>query len=91
MGFIHAACTKKDEHEYFKYFKLECYVYKNFETFLDLLEKNIICVSFTTAPIKYGPNFGENKDSCYFRIGKFDLNKLFDTVKVINYGSDQHY
>ena len=91
LGFIHAACTKKEDFEYFKYFKLECYKYKNFDAFLNLIESNIIGISFTTAPIKYGPSFGKNKASCYFRIGKFDLNKLFDLVKVINYGNDNHY
>lgn len=91
LGFIHAACKKDDNYEYLKYFKLECYIYKDFNTFLDLIEKNIISVSFTTAPIKFGPQLGKNRASCYFRIGKFDLNKLFTLDYVVNYGNNEHY
>lgn len=91
LGFVHASSKKVNDIEYFKYFKLECYIYKDFDAFLDLIEKNIITVSFTTSPIKYGPSFGKNKASSYFRIGKFDLNKLFELERVVNYGDDQHY
>ena len=71
--------------------KVKYYIYKDFNTFLDLIEKNIISVSFTTAPIKFGPQLGKNKASCYFRIGKFDLNKLFTLDYVVNYGNNEHY
>jgi len=91
LGFVHAFCKKEDGKEYFKYFKLECYTYKNFDVFLDLIEKNIISVSITTSPIKYGPNIGNSKASCYIRINKFDLNKLFDLIYVKNFNLNKHY
>ena len=91
LGFIHAFSKKELGNEYFKYFKLECYEIKNLDTFLALVEKNIICVSITTSPVKYGPSMGKNKASCYFRIGKFDLDKLFDLDCIIDFNSESHY
>lgn len=91
LGFVHAASKSKFKKEYFKYFKLECYELKDFNTFLDLLEKNIIAVSFTSSMIKYGPSMGKYKASCYFRINKYDLSKLFTLKKSINLYNYNHY
>ena len=91
LGFVHAYSKKELGKEYFKYFRLECYKMRNFEKFLELIEKNIICVSFTTSPVKYGPSTGKSKASCYFRIGKFDLNKLFTLDHYIDFNNQEHY
>ena len=76
---------------FFKYFKLECYKIKSFDIFLNLIEHNIISVSITTSPVKYGPSIGKNRASCYFKIGKYDLKKLFVLDHVIDYNKDNHY
>lgn len=79
LGYIFARGNRDAEgNEVFKYIKLECYVYKNFETFLSLIEKNIISIGITTEDTKYGPNKGKPKCGCYFKIGKHDLRKLFE-------------
>ena len=91
LGFVHALSKKTNGKEFFKYFKLECYKIKSFDRFLDLIEHNIISVSITTSPVKYGPSIGKNRASCYFRIGKYDLKKLFDLDHVIDYNKDNHY
>ena len=91
LAFVHAKSKKQNGEEYFKYFKIEFYILKNFDLFLKLIEQNVISVSFTSAPIKYGPSIGKYKTSCYFRIGKFDLNKLFDLYDELNFYDANHY
>lgn len=80
LGFVHAASTVVNDKEKFKYVRLECYKFIDFENFLKLLEKNMIVVSITTSDTKYGSSLGKPKSSCYFRIYKYDLPKLYECL-----------
>ena len=91
LAFVYASAKKKFNSEYFRYFKIEYYILKDFETFLNLLENNIISISITTSPVKYGPSIGKNKSSCYFKINRYDLNKLFTLDHLKNYNQYKHY
>ena len=61
---------------------MECYMNPSFDKFLDLIRRNIISVSFTSSPVKYGPSMNKMKSSCYFRIHRGDINKLFELSGV---------
>ena len=91
LGFIHVVSIKKQKKEYYKYIRLECYILKDFENFLNLIEKNIVSICFTTTPIKYGPRLGKNQSHCIFKINKFDLNKMFTLDHIQDYNSSNHY
>lgn len=93
LKYLAIILAKEQNHnycDYYNYVELYCYILKDFETFLDLIDKNIISVSMTCSATKYGPSIGKQKMSCYFRIGIFDLPKLFTLDYKVG-GSNERY
>ena len=65
--------------EYFKYYKLELYKLKNFETFINLLKIGIIRVTFKIGVFRSGDKKGKIHDhGTGFDIEEKNLYKLYD-------------
>ena len=64
--------------EYFHYYKMTIYLLKNFDTFITLIEKGIIRVSFKINVFLSGPKKGKICDhGTSFDIRECDLHKLY--------------
>jgi len=76
------AYSKKDEktsEEYFKYHSLKFYHFKDFDTFINLLEKGIIRLNFKLNIITKGDSIGKIHDhGTSFDILEKDLYKLYN-------------
>lgn len=80
LALIYASSRKINNKRYYYYQEIFCYKLKDFNTFLDLIKRNIICISITSRFAKTRDNIAKMKCGCYFKINKFDVNKLFDLV-----------
>lgn len=79
LAFIKAYTKKVNDSEYFKYHDMTIYLLKDFDTFLSLLEKGIIRVTFKINVIISGPRKGRICDhGTGFGIKEYDLPKLYD-------------
>ena len=75
--------SKKIEQKwfYFRYYKIECYIMKDFNTFLKLIETGDIEIHLMLRFAKNGKDIGKNKNKNFvFRIKKDSMNKLFDEI-----------
>lgn len=78
LAIIYGSKKVKDNNLYFRYYKIECYKLKNFNTFLDLIKSNTIKVTLMLRFAKSGKDFGKNKSkNIIFAINKFDVSSLF--------------
>jgi hypothetical protein len=67
--------------EYFKYDDLKIYMLKDFDTFLDLIEKGIIIITFKVSVFKSGKRIGQIHDhGTGFCIKEKDIPKLYDKI-----------
>ena len=81
MALIYVWPTTKNGIKYYKYYKYNIYKYSNFYTFLNLIEKGIISISFSIDIYKNKERYGQMHDhGTSFDINKEDLNKLFHLI-----------
>lgn len=77
--------SKKKENTgniYYSYIDMKLYKLKDFETFLNLIEKNIVKICIKTGIYRSGPKKGNFHDhGTSFEIAQNDISKLFDTIK----------
>lgn len=67
--------------EYFYYYDIHFYKLKNFDVFIDLINKGIISVEFKIGVFKNGNKKGKIYDhGTGFVINEYDLLKLFDLI-----------
>ena len=79
LAIINAWTMKKDNWNYFKYYKIEFYKLKNFDKFLELIEDGIIRLEFKVDIHTDELNYGKTYDhGCSFRIKEEDITKLFN-------------
>ena len=79
LAFIKAYTKKDNELEFFKYHELTIYLLKDFNTFLSLIEKGIIRVTFKVNAITSGTKKGTIRDhGTSFGIKECDLDRLYD-------------
>ncbi len=79
LAFINAIKGYNNGITSFYYYKLRILLVKNFDIFLDLLEKGIICVDFKIDVIKSGDKVGKIYDhGTSFKIEEKNLEMLFD-------------
>ena len=76
------ASKKKDNNDlYFRYYKIECYILKDFNTFLNLIKTNEITI---TIMLRFSRNYntlGKNKNKgLLFAIDKEKVDKLFNKI-----------
>ncbi|MDD5865134.1 MAG: MvaI/BcnI family restriction endonuclease [bacterium] len=80
LALIYASAKNINNKKYYYYREIYCYKLKGFNIFLDLIKRNIICINITSRISKTKDNIDKMKCGCYFKINKFDVNKLFDLV-----------
>ena len=81
MAFFKAFIKYENECQYFKYYKLNFYKLKNFETLVNLIENGTICVTFRLGIYRTGPKKGKIYDhGTSFNINEYDFNKLYDKI-----------
>lgn len=79
MAFVSAMRKIENGKEYFKYYKLEIYKLKSFDTFINLLKAGIIRVTFKIGVFRSGDKKGKIHDhGTGFDIEEKNLYKLYD-------------
>lgn len=78
LAIINAWTNKIDGWNYFKYYKIEMYIFKDFETFISLIERGIIKIIIKVDIYQDKKKYGKTYDhGCGFAINESDLSKLF--------------
>lgn len=81
LAFIEAESKFISDIEYFKYDNLHIYQLRDFNTFLELIEKGIIKVTFKIGVVRNGERKGEiNDHGTSFSISKKNLSKLYNVL-----------
>ena len=83
LAIIKAESLKQYKTEYFRYFKIKFYKFKSFETFIKLIEKGKINITFMIGIYKSGKRFGQTHDrGTAFTINEKWINLLYDEIEV---------
>lgn len=83
LAYIHAFKRTINGKEYYKYYKLDFYLLKNFETFINLIEDGTIRIKFKIGVIRTGINKGKIHDrGTSFEIKEDNLEKLFHKISI---------
>lgn len=81
LALIYSATRTRQNKKYFKYFKMEIYKLKSFETFLKLLDSGDIEVDIISRISKSGNDAGRYRNkNLVFKIDKNKIWKLFNRV-----------
>ena len=84
LAFIIGYPYNKNKKTFYKYTNLKIYKLKDFSTFLTLLEKNIIYITFNIGYYTSGNKIGEIHDrGTAFRISHHNIDKLFTLIDKI--------
>lgn len=83
IAFISALRKFINKEEYFKYYKMTIYSFKDFDTFINLIEKGIIRITFKIGVFKTGKRTGQIHDhGTGFDIKEKDMHLLYDIYNV---------
>lgn len=84
LALVKAYSKKIDGVEYFKYDKIKFYKLKSFNTFIELIEKGKISITFTIGMYKNGKRFGQIHDrGTIFTINEKNISYLYDEIDNI--------
>lgn len=87
LSLIYASKMKKENSQYFRYYKIVFYKIKDFDIFLDLLEKDRIEVTLCGRVSRSGEECGKQKNkNLVFKILKESVDELF--LKEFEYNFD---
>lgn len=83
LAFVNAWPKTINNIVYYKYYKIDFYILKSFDCFLDLIEKGVIRVTFKISVFRNGNRFGEMHDrGTGFEIKESHLTELFEYVEL---------
>lgn len=83
LAIVNAWTNQIQGWNYFKYYKIDFYIFKNFETFLKLIESGIIRITLKIDIHKGEKNYGKTYDhGCGFDIQESDITKLYNKYYV---------
>lgn len=83
LAFIKADKLYKQNKKYFKYYLMKIYKLKDFETFINLIEKGIVRISLKIGIFRTGKKAGQIHDhGTSFCIQEDNLEKLYDLIEV---------
>lgn len=83
LAYIKALKKRIVNQKYFKYYEMKLYKLKDFDTFIDLLDKGIIRVSIKIGVFRDQKRFGKIHDhGTSFGIKEENLNKLYNLISV---------
>ena len=81
LALFYASKKVIDNNLFFRYYKLECYKYNNFNTFINLLEKGDVSASLMLRFSRNKETIGKNKNkNIQFSVKKESVGKLFDKI-----------
>ena len=81
LAFVNASRKIINNDEYFKYYKMDLYELKDFNTFIYLVEKGIIRITFKMSIFREGTKIGQlHNHGTSFDIKEEDLSKLFNRI-----------
>lgn len=87
LALILASKKKINNNLYFRYYQITLYTLKSFETFMNLLEKDIVKMTLVGRVSRSGEESGRQRNkNLVFSISKRDIDLLFN--KNIEYNSD---
>lgn len=79
LAIVNAWTNKIDGWNYFKYYKIDIYLLKGFDKFLELIENGTIKITFKVDIHKDEKRYGKTYDhGCGFRIQEKDIKKLYN-------------
>lgn len=85
IAIVHAS-VKKNSKKYFRYYNLALYKIKDFETFLKLIDNNILDINIISRISKSGSSKGRyHNKNIIFSISKNNLKELFSCYYYFNY------
>ena len=83
IAFVSAIRKYVDGIEHFKYYKIDFYQLKDFNEFIELIEKGIIRITFKIGVVRTGPNKGKIHDhGTGFDIMEKDILKLYNNYYI---------
>jgi len=83
LAIVNAWTNKIDGWNYFKYYKIDFYNFKDFETFLELIESGVIRITLKIDIHKDEKRYGKTYDhGCSFDIQESDIVKLYDKYYI---------
>lgn len=92
LAVIKASKKVIDNSEYFRYYQLNIYTLKDYNTFIDLLKQGIIEISLISRMNKSGEKAGKySNKNLVFQINKSNILKLFNEIFYFNYDSFENY
>lgn len=95
IAYIKASKKVVDEVMYYRYYQMKMYNSKDFNTFLNLIDNNMLVINLVARVNKCGEDKGRYKNkSIVFAIRKDNLDKLFDCYydyNLDNYNRDNMY
>lgn len=81
LALVYASKKKENNDLYFRYYKMVCFNFKDFSTFLKMIEEGIIKLSLMLRYSKSKYNYGKNKNkNMLFNIRDRDLKRIYDIV-----------
>lgn len=81
MALVYGKILRKQDKQYFKYYRMALYKLTSFENFLELLEKDIIDVSLVARISKSGNDLKRYRNkNLVFEIKKYKIEKLFTKI-----------
>ena len=82
LAYIKAYPYKRNNETYYKYTNINFYTLKNFKTFLNLIEKDKIHITFNIGICKNGKNAGKIEDhGTAFKLDKYYIEELFEPIE----------
>lgn len=86
LALVNTWTKKINGWNYFKYYKIDFYIFKNFDIFIKLLEEGIIKVSLKVDIHLDKKRYGNTYDhGCSFGIQEKDIRKLYDKYDIRKY------
>ena len=88
LAVVYASIKILNKEKYFRYYKINIYKSKNFNTLIELLKKDIINVSLISRMNKSGIDAGRYRNkNLVFQISKDNIEKMF--YKIYTYNLDR--
>lgn len=86
LAIVYASQKVIDGEKYFRYYKINIYQLKSFDTFISLLKQEVIKVSLIARISKSGPDVGRYRNkNLVFMLKKDKINMLFDEIYHYNH------
>ena len=81
LALIYASKKKQKDDLYFRYYKIVCLAYKDFDTFIKLIKNDVIKLSLILRFSKSDQDIGKNKNkNMIFKISDRDIEVLYNRI-----------